>query len=92
MIREAIAALVEGRSLTEVEVAGPLPEAQASAWEAGELMVIERTTSHPGRRGEASAPPRADLKVGPYEVCFPLRPVLLGARARPSDGEGEGMS
>jgi hypothetical protein len=32
MIREAIAALVDGRSLTEAEAAALCPEAQASAW------------------------------------------------------------
>ena len=35
------------------------------------LMVINEISSHRGRRGEALAPPRADLKVRPYEVVSP---------------------
>jgi len=38
------------------------------------LMVFNKIDSHPTRRGEAPAPPRADLKVGPYEVSFPAWP------------------
>ena len=34
-------------------------------------MVVNGTTPHASRRGGAEAPPRADLKVGPYEACLP---------------------
>jgi hypothetical protein len=69
MIREAIAALVDGRSLTEAEAAALLrPEAQASAW-AGEwqdtravagLMVVNRITRH-----------KAGLKPCSYDPAWP---------------------
>jgi len=49
-------------------------------------------TSHPGRRGAALAPPRADLKVGPYEACLPGQAdEAMGNLFRwsPSGGGGE---
>jgi hypothetical protein len=48
MIREAIAALVEGRSLTEAEAAALHPEAQASAWAASRVPVGTRAGLKPG--------------------------------------------
>jgi hypothetical protein len=56
MIREAIAALVDGRSLTEAEAAALLrPEAQASAWAGKRESVGCQAKARPSEhiRGEA---------------------------------------
>jgi hypothetical protein len=51
MIREGIAALVEGRSLTEAEAAALLgPEAQASAWAGSRVRARGGARLKPGLR------------------------------------------